>query len=252
MLLHDLLQKEKSFGPLAAALQKENKPVLVTGVTGSLKHLFPGALLSETGGKALIVLPEEGEAVQMHKALSSVFSGALFFPERDFSLVRVDSSSRDFSAPRLQVLIRVLTGDFDCVVTTAAALCQATLPPERLQKTKKELTLGQEISKEEILLCLVENGYESTHRVEGAGQFATRGDIIDVFLTGEHLPVRIELFGDQVDCMGYFDPVTQRRVENLTALTIYPAEEICFTKGEMETISQYLEEAKEKAGGVYY
>ena len=247
MLLHHLIQKEKSFAPLMGALEKENKPVMVTGISSSLKHLFPGAVLSHTGKKALILLPNEAEAVRMHKALSSVFPGALFFPERDFSLVRVDSSSRDFSGERLEVLTRVITGDYTCVVTTAAAASQATVPPERMKNLRMALSVGQEIAKEDLVLILQENGYESSHRVEGPGQYATRGDIIDVFLTGAEYPVRIELFGDEIDCMGSFDITTQRRIENISSVTLFPAQEITYTKREKEIICQYLKEEKEKS-----
>jgi transcription-repair coupling factor (superfamily II helicase) len=247
MHLTDLLQKEKDFLPLLSALKKENKPVLVTGITSSIKALFPAAVIAKTDEKALILLSDEGEAKSFHKALSSVFSGALFFPARDFSLVRVDSASRDFSLERLQVLSRLSEGDFDCVVTTFEAACQATMPPEVMKRSRKKIAVGDEISKEDLLNHLAESGYESTHRVEGAGQFATRGDIIDVFLAGSEKPLRIELFGDEIDAMGTFDVLSQRRIENLREVVLTPAREINFSDGDKETVCAYLKEEMEKS-----
>lgn len=247
MLLLDLLQKEKEFAPLLSALKKENKPVLVTGIASAARELFPATVLSATGEKALILLGNEGEAASFHKALSSVFSGALFFPARDFSLVRVDSASRDFSQQRLQVLERISSGDFDCVVTTFEAACQATMPPEIMAKCRRTLSVGDEFAKEALLSLLEEAGYFASHRVEGAGQYATRGDIVDVFLAGGDRPYRIEFFGDEIDAIGSFDLMTQRRIENVSSVTLTPAAEITFTAKERETISDYLKEAVEKS-----
>ncbi len=247
MLLTDLLQKEKDFLPLLSALKKENKPVLVTGVTSALKALFPAAVMAKTDEKALILLADEGEAKSFHKALSSVFSGALFFPARDFSLVQVDTASREFSRQRLQVLTRLSSGNFDCVVTTFEAACQATMPPEVMARLRKSLSVGDEISKEDLISHLAESGYENTHRVEGPGQYATRGDIVDVFLSGEEFPIRIELFGDEIDGMGTFDLITQRRIENIQSIVLSPACEINFSAQDKKTVLSYLEEEIEKS-----
>ncbi len=247
MYLTDLLQKEKDFLPLLSALKKENKPVLVTGITSSIKALFPAAVIAKTDEKALILLHDEGEAKRFHKALSSVFSGALFFPARDFSLVRVDSASREFSLERLKALSRISCGDFDLVVTTFEAACQATMPPEVMARCRRKLAVGDEISKEALLSHLSESGYESTHRVEGPGQFATRGDIVDVFLAGEERPCRIELFGDEIDGMGTFDILSQRRIENIQEVILTPAREINFSQKDKETVCAYLKEEMEKS-----
>ncbi len=247
MLLLSCLRKEKDFAPLLSALKKEKKPVLVTGIASSLRLLFPGAVLLATGEKALILLPGETEAAEWAGALSSVFPRTYFFPARDFSLVRVDSSSRDFSLQRLKVLSAVAAGNFDCVVTTVEAACQATLPRDVMAKLSRTLSVGETLPKEEILAFLLEAGYRETDRVEGPGQFATRGDIIDVFLAGEEKPVRMELFGDEIDAMGSFDLLTQRRIENLSSVTLTPAEEITFSASDRAIISDFLKEEMEKS-----
>lgn len=246
MLLLSLLQKEKSFSPLISALKKEKKPVLVTGISSSLKELFPAAVLHATDEKALILLPDENQAMAFHKALSSVFPRALFFPARDFSLVRVDSASRDFSGMRLAALSRIAAGDFDVVVSTFEAASQATLPPSLMGRHRKTLSIGDEISKEEILRLLSEAGFVASPRVEGKGQYAARGDLVDVFLPSEEKPIRIELFGDEIDAMGTFDVLTQRREENVRSLTLSPAEEIFFSESDRKTVLNFLEEAKLK------
>jgi len=240
------LQGEKEFQSLISALKKEDRPVLVSGISSSLRELFPASVLSALGGRAVLVLPEESEAISFHRDLSTVFDRVLFYPARDHHLVRVDSESSDFSVQRLSVLHALHTGEFDCIVTTAAALCQTTLPPELFAKGEFAVSVGDTLPKEELLSRLIACGYTRCDRVEGKGQLATRGDLIDVFLPTEEKPVRIELFGDEVDAMGYFDPFTQRRVENTGSVRLLPAKEFPFDEGERETLCTYLAEAVEK------
>ena len=247
MLLLELLRKEKAFEPLLAALKKEKKPVLVTGIASTAKDLFPAAVLRATGEKALLLFADESEAIRVHKALATVYPGALFFPARDFSLVRVDSSSRDFSTQRLQVLGRVVTGNYDCVVTTFEAACQATIPPELMARFRRTVSVGDTLDRDELIALLAESGYTQSPRVEGAGQYAARGDIVDVFLADEPLPYRIEFFGDEVDAIASFDPVTQRRNENARSVALSPAAEINYTAKDRETIGRYLRENVEKS-----
>ncbi len=243
MLLFSLLEKQRDFSPMLTALKKEKKPVLATGISSALRALFPAALIRASGEKAVLILPDETEAASLAKALAEVFPATLFFPARDFSLVRVDGASRDFSVQRLRVLSALATGDFDCVVTTVEAACQATMPPEVMHRVSKKLRIGQRIEKEELLHLVAEAGYERAERVEGAGQYASRGDLVDVFPAGGAEPIRIELFGDEIDAMGYFDPVTQRRRENVREFTLTPAEEILFSAEDRKTVAAYLTEA---------
>ena len=246
MLLSARLEKEKDFLPLLASLKKEKKPVLVTGVSSALRALFPAAVLASSDEKALILLPDEREAGDMAAALASVFPRTLFFPARDLSLTQVDSSSLDFSRQRLKGLVSALTGDYDVIVSTPEAVCQATLPPERMEKCLLTLSVGDEMAKEALIDTLYRLGYETCNRVEGEGQFASRGDIVDIFPAGCPNPVRVEFFGDEIDAMGWFDSVTQRRVENVSSLRLCPSRELLLTRDDLAKLGEYLREEMEK------
>ena len=87
----------------------------------------------------------------------------------------------------------------------------------------------------ELEKSLTDMGYERESQIEGPGQFAVRGGIMDVFPLTEELPVRIELWGDEIDSLRSFDVESQRSVENLETVTIYPASENW--EDEMETVS---------------
>ncbi len=247
MLLTAKLRGEKDFSPLIASLKKEKKPVLVTGISSALRDLFPAAVTASSDEKALILLSDERAAADMGAALASVFPRTLFFPPRDFSLAKVDSTSLDFSRERLNCLVEVLRGEFDIVVSTPEAVSQATLPPERMEKSLLSLAVGDEMAKEALIESLYRLGYETCHRVEGEGQFATRGDIVDVFPTGMENPVRVEFFGDEIDAMGYFDVATQRRVENVRRIRLTPSRELLLGREDLARLGEFLREEIENS-----
>lgn len=139
---------------------------------------------------------------------------------------------------RLQVLTRLMAGQHPLlpandnpplILSSARALLQKTLPRQRFLSSTRVLRLGQIIDLEKQLESWEEVGYERTSVVEAPGQFSQRGGIIDIYPAAAPYPVRIELFGDEVDTMRYFDPTTQRSVElpddGLTHILIPPVRE---------------------------
>ena len=245
MFLLSALQRERDFAPLITALQKEKKPVLASGIASSLRELFPAAIAHNTGEKILLLFSEESEAVQCAASLSSVFARCFFFPARDFSLARVDSASFDFSVRRLQVLCRAVKGDYDVIVSTFEAACQATVPPRALEDVMATFRVGQEIKKEEVLARVIRAGYRLCDRVEGPGQVATRGDILDLYPVGSEEALRVEWFGDEIDAIAPFDLITQRRGEGRKEFTLTPAEELLFCEEDEKIIASFLREEEQ-------
>ena len=119
------------------------------------------------------------------------------------------------------------------MITTFDGLMDRLRPLERVKE--EILTIGQDsiVEIEALAKKLVRLGYERTGQVEGGGQFAVRGGILDVFPLTEELPVRIELWGDEVDSIRSFDPESQRSVENLEQARIYPASEVIVDPARM-------------------
>lgn len=136
---------------------------------------------------------------------------------------------------RLAVLTELMAGQHpllparatpSLIVTSVRALLQKTLPKRRFMTALRVLRIGQLLELDKTLQAWEEIGYERVSVVEGAGQFSQRGGIIDIFPIAAPNPVRLELFGNEIDTMRYFDPATQRSVAGeLTAVTIPPARE---------------------------
>ncbi|MBO4413449.1 MAG: transcription-repair coupling factor, partial [Clostridia bacterium] len=112
------------------------------------------------------------------------------------------------------------------VVATSDAAVQFTCPRERLENLMMQISASEPISIEEITSVLNDGGYVNVELVDGEGQFSVRGGIVDIFPPGDSSPVRIELFGDEIDSMSRFDALTQRRTVDAEGVFIIPAREV--------------------------
>jgi len=246
-ILTSAIRREPSFAPLIDSLMKEKRPVLAGGLCESASGLLCGAVINELkerlgDNKTLIILPDENKARELCERLSGFSLKAYFFPARDYRLISADVSGREFSNERLGVLSRMLKNDFDVIVTTVEAACQQTIPRAKLRDSILRISRDEPISLDTILSKLEELGYKRYEKVEGAGQYSVRGGIVDIFIPSYSSPVRIELFGDEVDSMSFFDVLTQRRTERTDLVTVAPSEEIFFGVKERERIKDFLNE----------
>ena len=244
--LLNAIRQEKDFAPLLRAVKREKKPVLLSGVCEGARFLLPAALSGEVDVPLVVVFPRESEAAAAAAALSEVEEKTFFFPARDVDLTVVDVKSRDFSNLRLAALSALAAGNAKILTASYEALCQTTLPPDRFAAAARTLSVGDVCDPDALALSLVDMGYGRADRVDGAGQFARRGDILDLFAPGSPEPVRIEFFGDEIDAMGVFDPVTQRRRENVRRFTLSPAQELAFSREDLDKIRRALKKGAER------
>ncbi len=224
---------DKEFEEARATLLSQRKaakplPLMVNGLSDGAKEAFLAELLraytEETASASLVLVSEEGEAASLAAFLQNEGLSAVYFPPKDFVLLNI-SASRDTERERLAVLDRLQRGEAVTVVTTPSAALAYTMPPERLAALSVRLAVGEEYSPDALARVLTEMGFVRVETVEAAGQFAKRGGILDVFSSLSSRPVRVEFFGDEVDRLGYFDPISQRMEEACATLTVLPAME---------------------------
>ena len=233
------------------------RPALAEGLCDGAFLLFTSTVADDiTSGKLsemkrlLIVCPEDKEASRLNDYLSDAGLPSFFYPARDFNFNNM-TASHDVEHERLSVLCRLLLTDAPTVIcTTVEAAMQRTVSIDVMFEHAFQLTLGNEISLEKTSVALTEAGYKRVALVESAGQYSIRGGIIDIFPPGD-MPVRCELFGDEIDRMGYFDVLTQRTVEELDTVVIPPANETVVSeeakKRLKDVISQRILKNKKSA-----
>ncbi|MBO5049386.1 MAG: transcription-repair coupling factor [Oscillospiraceae bacterium] len=226
--MHILLQQLKdmpAFKTVREELLKGHNTA-VTGVGQICRSHFIAGLYTHTHKPITVICQDDMAAKKIQSELSSFLSMDVpSLCSRELTLYDSAVVSRAWEQKRLRQLYDYLQGHTRLQIMAWDALSQRTIPPEILQNAVFEIHAGSEYSLDAIQEKLVGAGYAHCAMVEGPGQFAVRGGILDIYSPAADHPVRIEFFGDEVDTMGYFDPATQRRVENADSITVLPVGE---------------------------
>jgi len=201
-------------------------------------HLI-ASMHDDFGRKALVVTPDEAHATRLVSDLKDMGQNALLYPAKDFSFRTTEGQSREYEHIRLGVLGNMLEGSYDVVVCSIEAALQLTIPPAELEANSIELKTGDNYKPKKLVAALLQAGYTRSPQVDGQGQFALRGGILDFFPPSASLPFRIEFWGDTIDSVSSFDTETQRSTDPVEKAKITPANEILC--GENDTFSQLIE-----------
>ncbi|MCH3973278.1 MAG: transcription-repair coupling factor [Oscillospiraceae bacterium] len=215
------LSRMREYRLLLDAVRQKNVPAAVTGLSGIHKANLIYALWVHTGQRAFVVAGDEAEAARLVGDLAAQGMRALYYPLRDLTLRNGETGSHEYEHQRLQVLAQLLNGECDAVVCCIDGALQETMPPEALRTRMRTFSPGDTLPPQQAEALLLRCGYERAVQVEGPGQFARRGGILDVFPPESTAPVRLEFWGDEVDTLSFFDPQTQRRTD--------PAPQVCIS-----------------------
>ena len=212
---------------LTAGMAGREKHSMVTGLSPVQRAAVAAAAAEQTGRPLLMLCADEQECARQTADLRALTGEEpVVLPAREWQLRPAAAYSRQWEYRRLWALYRLAQEKPRVIVATAAAMAQLCLPAAVLQKTAFTLEVGQRYDVTALTAQLTAAGYVRAQQVEGAGQFALRGGILDIFSPGPERPVRCEFFDDELDSMGDFDVTTQRRVENRQRFTVLPAGEV--------------------------
>ncbi|MBQ6569603.1 MAG: transcription-repair coupling factor, partial [Clostridia bacterium] len=225
-LFSNILSNLTEFCELESSVKTGKLPACVNGLGAVHKAHFIHGLCTRLDEKALVVVSDEAEAQRLCLDIDAMGGKAYFYPARDFNFRTSKGQSREFEHIRMEILSKMMAGDYTAVVCCPDAALQFTVPPSAIEKFKLSLKTGQSVSVEKVTEALIASGYEQCEQVEGSGQFARRGGIVDLFSPDSEQPVRIEFWGDEIDSMAYFDIMTQRRGELAPSVEILPSNEV--------------------------
>ena len=210
------------FGELYKTRKEGAGMIRVCGCVNSQKTHMMYAL-SDGCKYKVIACSSESKAKRVYEEYRFLDGDTYLYPAKDLLFYQADLRSKELIKQRMQVLEAVISKESVTVVTTFDAFMDALLPKEVIKKRVIRIAYGEPVDMDQLTRKLSGIGYDREEQAEGPGQFAVRGGILDIYpLTGE-LPVRIELWGDEVDSIRTFDAETQRSIENLTEAVIYPA-----------------------------
>lgn len=240
---------------LLAAIDNGACPAAFSGLSAVHRAHFAAGIRQELNRPVVVVCADEGEAERMARDLAALSGEAVrTLSAREFTFHNAAVVSRQYEHRRLSTLRALAAGECPLLVCTVESILQRTIPKTLLTQAAQVLRMGERHDLGELAGTLTAAGYTRCEQVEGVGQFALRGGILDFFSPAHPKPVRVEFFGDEIDAMGLFDPDTQRRIENLGAAEILPAAEVLpqFTPGGygglLEGLDRLISQAKRRKG----
>ena len=208
--------------------------LMLTGCVNSQKTHMMYAL-SDGCCYKVIACSSEAKAKQIYEEYRFLDAAISFYPAKDLLFYQADIRSKELISQRMQVIQAVLKGEPITVVASFDAFMDALLPKEMIKSRVIKICSDETLNLDELSVKLAQCGYDREIEVAGPGQFAVRGGILDVYPLTEELPVRIELWGDEVDSIRTFDPETQRSIEKLDEVEVFPATE--FPEEEEKRVS---------------
>ena len=240
---------------LLAAIDNGACPAAFSGLSAVHRAHFAAGIRQELNRPVVVVCADEGEAERMARDLAALSGEAVCtLSAREFTFHNAAVVSRQYEHQRLSTLRALAAGECPLLVCTVESILQRTIPKTLLTQAAQVVRMGERHDLGELAGTLAAAGYTRCEQVEGVGQFALRGGILDFFSPAHPKPVRVEFFGDEIDAMGLFDPDTQRRIENLGAAEILPAAEVLpqFTPGGygglLEGLDRLISQAKRRKG----
>ena len=258
--IYSFIREESEYRQLLGAVKTEflqkPLPVLVCGLCDGASDAFFVSLVSDVKRHrretALILCPEEKECVRLCDILNRAGIKSGFYNTRDYTFYNI-TASHDYEHERLKVLSGLVSGELMAVVATPDAVLGYTIPPEKLEKSMIKLEVGEELDIADLSKKLCDCGYIRVELVDGPGQFAMRGGIMDIYppymsyrisgekeIVGGSLPIRIEFFGDEIDRIGIFDIESQRVSQNIDFAKFTPAREVLATEDDVKAIRKAI------------
>ena len=225
-LMEPLISSEE-FIELESYIKGDKHPIEIEGLSESGKSYVINGIYEVSDKPVVIITNSDMEAKNLYEDLNLYLSNVYYFPAKEIVFYNVDAISGDLRWARLKVIKEILNNkDKKIIVTSVDAITALYTPRQKYLNYSITIKNGDEVDLKDISKKLIECGYERVEVVEGKGEFSFRGGILDVFPPTAVYPYRIELFGDEIDSIRTFNIESQRSIEKVKSIEIFPAKEV--------------------------
>lgn len=231
------MKQQNDFTNVFKWLKAGKNPVTLIGFSGSARAYFLSRLMDKVNRPCLVILPQGKDAEPIYRDLRFFLSASDEqgratharlgrFPAYDLTPLTGLSPQREVVTQRLRALFSLSSDPHPFILTSLEALSFRVLPKRALIDALDYFEAGEELDRDRLLRKLEMTGYQRTSLVEETGDYAVRGGVLDIFCPLYRSPVRLEFWGDHVESIRTFDPVSQRSQKPVKAFTLIPANEI--------------------------
>jgi transcription-repair coupling factor (superfamily II helicase) len=224
------LKESSQFKNIIIDVEKKMYPIGVYGLSESAKNYLISGVYAQLNKSLLILTHSDVEAKNIYEDLCFYENDVYYYPTREVGFYNVDAVSGDLRWERLKVMKKITEKGKKIIITCIEALAATYIPLDLFQKYVFELSVGGTLNINTFSEKLIQCGYERVDMVNTKGQFSIRGGIIDLYPPISALPFRIELFDEEIDSIRTFNSETQRSIDKVNEIEIFPAKEIILTE----------------------
>ncbi|MBE5964151.1 MAG: transcription-repair coupling factor [Lachnospira sp.] len=232
-ILKKVTESFADYDDIKKLLNKGYNSIMLSGCIDATKAHLTNTL-GDDFSKKLIITHNELRAKELLWEYSFYDKNVYFYPAKDFIFFNADIHGNLIVKERITALKHLIEDDNVTIITTLDACAEHLLPIDTILENVINIAEADVIDTENFKEQLIAIGYERVAQVEMPGQFSIRGGIFDVYPLTEDVPVRIDFIGDEIDTIRSFDVESQRSIERIEAISIYPAKELIFTKNEID------------------
>lgn len=243
--IQHFLRSESDIQSIIDGINNGLNEQLVAGFSGSARSLFISIINQSIDRPILLVTHQLVQAQQLYDDLSE-FTGnddIYLYPVNELIASEIAIASPELKSERIEALTKWTSSQSGILIVPIAALKRILPPPIYWEKYQLPFNVGKAIDINSYLTSLVDMGYERSSMVTMPGEFSVRGGIIDIFPLTEDIPIRIELFDNEIDSIRNFDAETQRSLDKKEEVVIDPATELLLTKEDITYGAERIEQA---------
>lgn len=244
MNIEAIIEQTPDFQTILAGISPKSRQ-LITGLNGSARTVYLTALFHQLTHSLLIVTDNLFHASQLVDDLNSLLADdqVYLFPAEEMMASEIATSSPEYRAQRVQA-VNALLRDTPAIVVTSVSGARRFLPPvAQFKAARIDLKVGGDVDLADLQVRLHDMGYVKEQLVARPGDYAVRGSIMDIYPLDADYPLRLDLFDTEIDTLKYFDPATQRSVQNLDAYTVLPATDFILTADMLRAGAERLKAA---------
>ncbi|AAK81152.1 transcription-repair coupling factor (superfamily II helicase) [Clostridium acetobutylicum] len=227
-LMHPLKGSNK-FQDAIYKIKSNEFPMELSGISESGKSYLISGLYEELDNPFLVITDSDSEAKKIYEDLLFYTQSVYYLPTKEVVFYNIYAVSGDLRWERLKVIRKMMSRGKKIIVTSVENLAAVYLPVELYKEYTFKLTLGDTVEAKELQKKLVQCGYEHVESVDAKGQFSIRGGIVDIYSPIDDVPYRIEFFGDEIESIRSFNTESQRSIEKVNKIEVFPAKEIILT-----------------------
>lgn len=218
------LDKSAKYNDFINNIENKKSPISLSGLTGVAEAGIVSSVMEKTKRPIMLITYNEIQAQNLVNDLKFFTDDVIYLPKKEIVTYDYVAESKNLPYERIEVLNKIYKKQKNIIVTSIETIKQKMISKNALYKNVLNFKVGDRFILEDVKQKLINLGYKRFDLIDGRGEFSVRGGIVDISTT-DNTGIRIELWGDEIDSIRHFNIISQRSIDNIEKVEIFPAHE---------------------------